>query len=646
MNTFIFMRNILLAILLFAVLPVAAQNDQKEALDVDCCPFDKDANAFVLFADMDMRMERWRDVECLRVAIKKQIKILKEDGTGAGDVEVVIYDDASSDTDDDEVLDIKASSINVVDGKVEVTEMTKKMISQQRIDDKRVSVRFAIPQVKVGSVIKYSYSIYRRRIYDIPSWLAQDKYPVKSTHCSIQMPGYVGYYYEQTGSHKVTMDKRETMNETRDVRFDFSYYDLPALPKNADYIYCPMDYADKIDFEVMEVLWRGQRHNFTKSQNDVNRLLFTSKEFGGRLRQSNPLKEEMEALNIKAIPDVMERIEATIALLKSRLRWNGKYALVGTSLSKVLKEGSGDNADLNFVLMSMLKDAGVDCYPAVMSRRSRGKLPANRPSIDALNTFVVAIAENPTTMHYYDCSAENGYLDILPAELNVDRAFILYKTNKFEEVNLQKVVSQRTFVNITAELTAEGKMTGKCVYSLSGIAAMNFRNKWFEKNDSAAFVADIEAKNGISISQFHTTGTSDFSKSATYEYDFTIDYGESDEYYFRPFIMPFFNENPFTEETPIMPKEFPALSSSIMSLDIKLPEGYYLQEGITPVNLALPGNTLDGILGVKEINSHIQANCRVRINKLHFSIDEYPPLKEFFERMETTCGKMIVVGKK
>lgn len=639
------MRKILFAILLFGVLPVAAQSVIGGQED-DGCPFDKDANAYVLFADMDMHVENRGNGECLCIEKKKQIKILKEDGIEAGNVEVIIYDDASSDNDDDEILDIEATSSKMVDGQVVVAELTKKMISRQRIDDKRVSVRFAIPQVKVGSVIMYSYTIYRKRIYDIPAWLAQDEYPVKFTHCSIQLPGYIGYYYEQTGSHKVRMDKEETLNKTRDVRFEFSYNDLPALPKNTDYIYCPMDYADKINFEVMEVLWRGQRHTFTKTQNDVNRLLFTSKEFGGRLRQSNPLKAEMEALNIKAIPDVMERIEATIALLKSRLRWNGKYALVGTSLPKVLKEGSGDNADLNFVLMSMLKDAGVDCYPVVMSRRSRGLLPANRPSIDALNTFVVAIAENPTTMHYYDCSAENGYLDVLPAELNVDRAFILYKMNKFEEVNLQKVVNQRTFVNITAELTADGKITGKCVYSLSGISAMNFRNKWLEKNDSAAFVADLEAKNEISISQFHTTGVSDFSKSANYEYEFTIDHGKSDECYFRPFIMPFFNENPFTEETTIMPKEFPAISSSNMSLDIKLPEGYYLQEGIAPMNLALAGNALDGILGVKEVNSHIQANCRVRINKLHFGIDEYPALKEFFDRLETACSKMIVVAKK
>lgn len=45
--------------------------------------------------------------------------------------------------------------------------------------------------------------------------------------------------------------------------------------------------------------------------------------------------------------------------------------------------------------------------------------------------------------------------------------------------------------------------------------------------------------------------------------------------------------------------EITAISSSIMSLDIKLPEGYCLQEGVTPVNLALPENTLDGILRVK-----------------------------------------------
>ena len=42
---------------------------------------------------------------------------------------------------------------------------------------------------------------------------------------------------------------------------------------------------------------------------------------------------------------------------------------------QILKEGTGSNADLNFILISMLTDAGIPAYPVVMSRRNMGILP-------------------------------------------------------------------------------------------------------------------------------------------------------------------------------------------------------------------------------------------------------------------------------
>ena len=65
---------------------------------------------------------------------------------------------------------------------------------------------------------------------------------------------------------------------------------------------------------------------------------------------------------------------------------------------KAIKEGKGSNADLNFVLINMLEDAGVQAFPVVMSSRDNGRLPYTHPSIKALNTFVVGFMANDTTI--------------------------------------------------------------------------------------------------------------------------------------------------------------------------------------------------------------------------------------------------------
>lgn len=644
------MRTATSILFLFVTLAVFSQGiPAKDALNVASCPFDNEASAYILSSDMDICVRSRGQDDFLCVTRSKQIKILKESGRDAANVEFFYFDEESLNGRHDELIELEAYSYNIEDGKPTKTKMTKETISKQRVDSRTMCVRFVVPNVKVGSVITYEYQIFSDAMYDIPTWYAQDYYPVEHAHCSIQLPGYISYYYEQTGCHQMHLEQKEVENNslrTTDMLFDFTCDQLPALPKNTEYTYCPSDYADKILFEVSEVYYRGIRRSFAKKQEDVNRLLFDSSEFGGRLKQKNPLKDEMSAQGIAAIPDVMERVKAVIMLLKSKLRWNGKYNLVGTSLSKVLKEGSGGNADLNFVLMSMLKDADINCYPVVMSRRSRGTLPVNRPSIDALNTFVVAIAENPTTIHYYDCSAENGYIDVLPAELNVDRAFLLYSARKYEEVNLQKIIGQRYNFNISLELDADGNIHGLRRNSYTGLAALTIRNKWYERNDSIAFVADIAADNNIEIESFHTRGFDDFSSSAIYDYEFTSQLDKSDEYYIKPFGMPVFNENPFNDPETTLPIEFPATSSYAISTNITLPEGYHLAEEFAPVSLATVNNSLTCKIIVKETDTHIQASCRMNINEVHFDVADYPMIREFFDHLEKACNKMIVIAKK
>ena len=96
-------------------------------------------------------------------------------------------------------------------------------------------------------------------------------------------------------------------------------------------------------------------------------------------------------------------------------------------LRNILKDGSGDNADINFVLINMLNDAGVKAVPVVMSTRDNGRLPLTYPSRKFLNTFVVGAYTMIPTMVFIDSSIDDGYLNVLPAKLLTDRARIIEK---------------------------------------------------------------------------------------------------------------------------------------------------------------------------------------------------------------------------
>lgn len=73
----------------------------------------------------------------------------------------------------------------------------------------------------------------------------------------------------------------------------------------------------------------------------------------------NPFSEEVVALGIDKLEKVEQKVSALYIFLKSKVKWNESYELFGGNIKKVIQEGSGNNADLNFILMSMMRDANL-----------------------------------------------------------------------------------------------------------------------------------------------------------------------------------------------------------------------------------------------------------------------------------------------
>ena len=125
-----------------------------------------------------------------------------------------------------------------------------------------------------------------------------------------------------------------------------------------------------MELRAIMIPGRMTKH-FASDWDDVDKQLLDDDDFGGRLGK-NPLKTEMQEAGVADIADPVERIMAIYRLLKDRVKWNDHYTLYAESAGKVLKERSGSNASINFILINMLKDAGFEAYPAVMRSRDNG----------------------------------------------------------------------------------------------------------------------------------------------------------------------------------------------------------------------------------------------------------------------------------
>lgn len=651
------MKRMILSCLCIAVaLATGAQtlnkkmgNPTMEEMNMTECAFDKNASAVVLYEDFNVYVVSIANSLQLEMVCKRRVKVLKEDGLDAANVTLTLRDSKIATGYHDRLHELKAYAYNLVNGKVEKTKMSNDMVSKKRMNDSFSTTEFTIPQVKVGTVIEYQYKIDRDALFDLPTWVAQCTYPVNYTHFRIALPEEFSYKVNQTGGGNLVGNRDEEANTvlgTKDVIHDFTGTNLAALPKDNEYIFCPIDFADKVTSELRGINIPGQLYkDYTTTQADVIKLLMDSDMFGGRLKQKNPYKDEMAAAGIASLPTAMEKVVASAKLLKSHLRWNKEYSLMGESQSKVTKEGTGDNADLNFILMSMLKDAGVETSTVLMSRRSRGRLPY-QPSIDALNTFVIAFADESGALHFYDASAENGYVDALSVDLNVDRAILVNPSSgHFNEISLQDNIKRREQVAIKGTLSTDGVITATCSRYYRENNALRFRNSWEEKNDSAAFVAEIAADENIEISEYSTQGREDFSPSVVEEFTFTKQLEGGDKYYLAPLLLSAFEKSPFPAETSEMPVEFGAKGNVSISINIQLPEGYHVEEAPKPLSMQLPDGGLSVKMMAGENDGIINANCRLTTNQLFFAKDSYALVKQFYDELAKKCNEMLVISK-
>ena len=616
-------------------------------------PDDKDADAVVLFHNTDVYYAFINGNFKVYYGIKTRLKVLKPEGKRVADKKIVFQENESSRLRKESVTGLKAAAYNMENGKLVKTKMEHSMMNEERIDKNQKQLKFSVPQVKVGTVIEYEYRIESDYFYNIRDWYAQGDIPVLYTHYELSIPEWFNFNIEETGSQRM---EAKTDNSPMTLYFDgetenitcnvssFTGRKLPAL-KDDDFLWCAEDYGNKVTAELAGIYIPGTVHkNYTTTWTDIDNQLMDDDEFGGRLKNSSPLKADIIAAGIPKITDVNERFAAVWQLLKSKVRWNGDYAFWGKSASKILKDGTGSNADINFLLINMLHDAGIKASPVVMRSRDLGNLPFSHSSLKYLNTFVVAIHTSDSTMTYFDSSAEDGYLNVLPANLLVNRARLVKKGVPGEWINLQTSARGRDVVSIHAQLNTDGLLQGTISSRLYEESAAKLRRTWRNAKDSTEQINKIQEREGIEIKTYQTSSRTDFSPTMDERMTFTKQCDAvGDIIYLNPLVSVPLNESPFTAAERSLPIEFPYKQSEIINTTIILPEGYAVEEVPKPTMLKFDGISvrIASILNGNQLCTQFKYN----IEKTFFTAADYQELKAFFDRL-TECNKIIVTIKK
>ena len=361
---------------------------------------------------------------------------------------------------------------------------------------------------------------------------------------------------------------------------------------------------------------------------------------------NNPLKEEMAALHLEQMKETDEKICAIYTLLKNKVRWNEKYSLYGKAPKQILKEGTGSNADINFILISMLKDAGIPAYPAVMSRRNMGIIPYSHPSLQKLNTFVVAIAHTDTTLVYLDGSIEDGYLSVLPPVLMTDRARIIAPDNRSQWVNLTAIGTNQLRSVVKADISPEGVIAGTRETLYAGQYASRLRNKFRTAKDSTDFVSKLASEENVQVKALRMDGRSLFSPQVREFMEFEKQSTVNDQFiYINPLIFLHVSESPFKQSERKLPVEFPYVDQLSLTVNLTIPEGYAVDEKPESQRIQTGDEKVFCRYTITQQGNQISLRYLFRLQKLLFLHTDYSELQQLWEMMAKKNNEMMVLKK-
>ena len=616
---------------------------------------DESADAVILYQSTRV----WYDILAgdfkVYTEVKTRIKILKPEGKEYADVEVPYIEDEKTHSVHEVITGLKAWAYNMENGKVVKTKMENSNVSHERLDKTHMLLKFSIPQVKEGTVVEYQYRKESDYYFYIDTWVAQTEIPVAYTSYNLLIPEYFVFNVDETGmvqtENKVEEESLRFVGANGDAlsctgtRYQFVGRDLPAL-KSDSYVFCPLDYCKKVTAELRGLEVPGALYkNFTSTWEEIGRGLMEDEDFGKRIKRACPIKDLVASSGVEKETDVVKKMAAIFTALKSRLKWNGNYRLYAESASKTIKDGSGSNADLNFILLSAYREAGLDARPVVMSRRTKGRLPLTHPSVNKLNTFVIGVVDGQA-VHFIDASVEDGYIDVLPPALLTEQGLLLSDDGTGSWLNLQALETAKANVMVEGTIDSDGNIKGTYNAQMQANLSASLKSDFREADDSLSYINKLAERDGVTITEYAIENREAFLPVAIEKFSFSKKVeADGTHIYLNPFVIPVMTESPFKAVTRTLPVEYPYKYSVNMVTSLQLPEGYEIEEMPKPLNIT----TEDKMLSVR-VNYVLQGKklivqYRFIVSKTLFLSGEYDFLRQFYDSMVEKFNEMVVLKK-
>lgn len=560
----------------------------------------------------------------------KKTKIFKQEAFDLGIVKIPFYGR-------EKIENLKAITHN---GSIQ-HEVLPSEIYVQKVNKFESQYVFTFSNIKEGSIIEYQYDKVTPYYGKLTGWNFQSTLPKIRSEFNAKIPGHLKYNRAFLGSLKLDINSasieehcfKASFLQTDCETLKYIMKDIPSFIIEPEYMLSHYNYISRIEFELAEIDYNQfGKVDISTSWEEIDRNFMQTEGIGPQLLKNGFFRRKLPPELFQG-GDIISRAKKIFEFVKNYYAWDGSFGSYRfNDVRGAFKQKKGSVAEINMTLINLLNEAGIRTTLMLSSTRQNVLPKKTHPSTSDFNYFLARFVANGK-VYLLDASDKHMPFGMVPfrALNKYGRVMDFNRKSYWSEIdptsnNIQQIRSQIIF-NAEKEM-----LTGALIASNFGYAAVDLR-KELENLDDEDFLNSFENKlqNNAEILFYKLEEKRNTDTKIFQRFDFELPVTkQNDNFYFNPFLVKLFENNPFQLENRKFPIDFGYPKSYKYSVNMTIPEDYII--GALPENKVIQlGNELVFLkFHSQQDSNQINLTYELQIRKTSIPADNYQSLKDIF----------------
>lgn len=578
-----------------------------------------------------------------------RVKILKKNGFDKATIKIPYYDEQ-------EIRNIKGITYNLSNGSIQKTQLQENKIFNKKLSNNWKEVSFALPNVKVGSVIEYSYTLINPYELHLNDWYFQDDIPKVKSQYNSSIVGNFKYNIKLNGYFPLHVNngsiKKRCVTYTGDGYTDltvdcavqeFAMIDMPAYIEE-DYTTSKEDNISKLSFRLETIEYStGKKNEYNTTWKATDRKLKSGVFFGSELKKSSFFKKNLPETIINETNQLAQAQQVFYFIQNHYTKNNKGYNFQKVNTKRAFDDKNGTIPEINMSLFNALKAVNIEAFPVLSSTRNNGKPTQLFPVITEFNYLMVKATINGRD-YFLDASTKNIPFGIIPYfTLNGNVRVLDFKKGSYwQKVSPAIHTSTKMMMNIKVD--ENGLINNKLRVIKTGYDAYKSRTR-MDNSNRDEYLKAFDQDN-ITLNNYQVKGDGFKDNQLVENYDYTIKNESPKSIAINLFSVDKFANNPFKLNSRFYPVDFGHTFSYNYRANVSIPDSYNITSFPESKAFSLPNNGGKLVLNSKKIGNKVMIIFQFQFNKAVFNNEEYNALKEFFNQIVKVHASTINIEKK